>query len=282
MQDYIDAQFGGPGKGFYRIVKNPFQARKVINAGKMAVIMGIETSVPFGCTFKALPGGDVPASACTPENLDAPARRGEEDGRAPDGAGQQVRQRAVRHRRRQRRGRRRGQRRELPRDRVLLGHEALRARRPRAPTTTTSSRRRTSRPGSRTRSSARSASSSARSTCRPLPRLPAAGPLQQPRPDDARRVHHQGAREAAHDLRPRPHEREGPAVRARRRSTSSTTPASSPRTPGRRPTPTRGSTRRAASSRRTPATRPASSRSGAPTSAGPTSATTGASGTAPT
>jgi microsomal dipeptidase-like Zn-dependent dipeptidase len=52
MQDYIDAQFGGPGKGFYRIVKNPFQARKVINAGKMAVIMGIETSVPFGCTMK--------------------------------------------------------------------------------------------------------------------------------------------------------------------------------------------------------------------------------------
>jgi hypothetical protein len=52
MQDYIDAQFGGPGEGFYRIVKNPFQARKVINAGKMAVIMGIETSVPFGCTMK--------------------------------------------------------------------------------------------------------------------------------------------------------------------------------------------------------------------------------------
>ncbi|GAW51637.1 MULTISPECIES: hypothetical protein [unclassified Nocardioides] len=70
MQDYIDAQFGGPGKGFYRIVKNPFQARAVIDSGKMAVIMGIETSVPFGCTFKALPGGDVPAAACTPENLD--------------------------------------------------------------------------------------------------------------------------------------------------------------------------------------------------------------------
>jgi hypothetical protein len=70
MQNYIDAQFGGPGKGFYRIVKSPFEARKVINAGKMAVIMGIETSVPFGCTFKALPGGDVPASGCTPENLD--------------------------------------------------------------------------------------------------------------------------------------------------------------------------------------------------------------------
>jgi hypothetical protein len=70
MQDYIDAQFGGPGKGFYRIVMSPWQARKVINAGQMAVVMGIETSVPFGCTFKALPGGDVPASACTPESLD--------------------------------------------------------------------------------------------------------------------------------------------------------------------------------------------------------------------
>jgi hypothetical protein len=64
MQDYIDAQFGGPGKGFYRIVKNPFQARKVINAGKMAVIMGIETSVPFGCTMKL----DVPA--CSIADID--------------------------------------------------------------------------------------------------------------------------------------------------------------------------------------------------------------------
>jgi hypothetical protein len=50
MQDYIDAQFGGPGEGFYRIVKSPWEARRVINAGKMAVVMGIETSVPFGCT----------------------------------------------------------------------------------------------------------------------------------------------------------------------------------------------------------------------------------------
>ena len=32
--DYIDAQYGGPGKGWYRIVTNPFQARKVINAGQ--------------------------------------------------------------------------------------------------------------------------------------------------------------------------------------------------------------------------------------------------------
>ncbi|WP_395659189.1 hypothetical protein [Nocardioides sp.] len=64
MQDYIDAQFGGPGKGFYRIVRDPWQARKVINAGKMAVVMGIETSVPFGCTMKL----DVPQ--CDLEDID--------------------------------------------------------------------------------------------------------------------------------------------------------------------------------------------------------------------
>src|SRR5690606_27925568 len=52
FQRYIDAQSGGPGRGWYRIVKNPVQARKVINAGKLAVVMGIETSIPFGCTMK--------------------------------------------------------------------------------------------------------------------------------------------------------------------------------------------------------------------------------------
>lgn len=65
MQDYVDAQFGGPGKGFYRIVTNPFQARRVINAGKMAVVMGIETSVPFGCTMKV----DIPQ--CDLGDIDA-------------------------------------------------------------------------------------------------------------------------------------------------------------------------------------------------------------------
>jgi hypothetical protein len=49
LQDYVDAQHGGPGKGWYRIVTDPVQAREVINAGKLAVVMGIETSVLFGC-----------------------------------------------------------------------------------------------------------------------------------------------------------------------------------------------------------------------------------------
>lgn len=52
LERYIDAQNGGPGKGWYRIVTDPFQARQVINQGKLAVVMGIETSVPFGCSTK--------------------------------------------------------------------------------------------------------------------------------------------------------------------------------------------------------------------------------------
>ncbi len=52
FERYVDAQHGGPGRGWYRIVTNPYQARQAINAGKMAVVMGIETSLPFGCTQK--------------------------------------------------------------------------------------------------------------------------------------------------------------------------------------------------------------------------------------
>jgi hypothetical protein len=68
LQDYIDAQAGGPGLGWYRIVRSPWQARKVINAGKLAVIMGIETSVPFGCTYEKLPTGDAPQ--CNAADID--------------------------------------------------------------------------------------------------------------------------------------------------------------------------------------------------------------------
>jgi microsomal dipeptidase-like Zn-dependent dipeptidase len=52
FQDYIDAQSGGPGKGFFRIVRSPFQARKVINRGKLAVVQGMEVSEPFGCKLQ--------------------------------------------------------------------------------------------------------------------------------------------------------------------------------------------------------------------------------------
>ncbi len=67
LERYIDAQNGGPGKGWYRIVTDPFEARKVINQGKLAVVMGMETSVPFGCSTKlgkpqCIGGGDRQAA----------------------------------------------------------------------------------------------------------------------------------------------------------------------------------------------------------------------------
>jgi hypothetical protein len=49
LQRYVDAQAGGPGKGFFQIVTDPFDARRVINRGKMAVVLEIEVSEPFGC-----------------------------------------------------------------------------------------------------------------------------------------------------------------------------------------------------------------------------------------
>ena len=49
LEDYIDAQNGGPGKGWFRIVTDPFEARRVINQGKMAIVLGIEVSEPLGC-----------------------------------------------------------------------------------------------------------------------------------------------------------------------------------------------------------------------------------------
>ena len=39
----------GPGKGWFRIVDDPFQARRVINQGKLAVVLGIEVSKLFDC-----------------------------------------------------------------------------------------------------------------------------------------------------------------------------------------------------------------------------------------
>jgi microsomal dipeptidase-like Zn-dependent dipeptidase len=50
LQDYVDAQSGGPGKGWFRLVRNPSQAREVIADGKLAVVIGIESSDLFGCS----------------------------------------------------------------------------------------------------------------------------------------------------------------------------------------------------------------------------------------
>ncbi|GAA1158123.1 microsomal dipeptidase-like Zn-dependent dipeptidase [Kitasatospora gansuensis] len=49
MQAYIDTMYGGPGKGWFRIVTDTAQARQVVQQGKLAVVLGVETSEPFGC-----------------------------------------------------------------------------------------------------------------------------------------------------------------------------------------------------------------------------------------
>ncbi|HEX4842898.1 MAG TPA: peptidase M19 [Limnobacter sp.] len=52
LEAYIDAQEGGPGKGWFRIVTSPQEARQVINDGKLAVVLGIEISHLFNCGIK--------------------------------------------------------------------------------------------------------------------------------------------------------------------------------------------------------------------------------------
>lgn len=64
LQDYIDAQFGGPGKGFPRIVRSPEQARRVINDGKLAMVLGIEVSEVLDCRLH----GSAPK--CTKAQID--------------------------------------------------------------------------------------------------------------------------------------------------------------------------------------------------------------------
>jgi microsomal dipeptidase-like Zn-dependent dipeptidase len=65
MQDYIDAQSGGAGKGWFRIASTPAQVRGVAAQGKLAVVIGVESSEIFGCREI----GDVPQ--CTTSDIDA-------------------------------------------------------------------------------------------------------------------------------------------------------------------------------------------------------------------
>ena len=65
MQDYIDAQEGGPGKGFFRIVDSSTEARRVIEDGKMAVVFGTENEKIFDC------GEFLDQPECTREHIDA-------------------------------------------------------------------------------------------------------------------------------------------------------------------------------------------------------------------
>jgi microsomal dipeptidase-like Zn-dependent dipeptidase len=50
LQDYVDAQSGGPGQGWLRLVSDPAQARRAIGRGQLAVLVGVEASNAFGCS----------------------------------------------------------------------------------------------------------------------------------------------------------------------------------------------------------------------------------------
>lgn len=65
LQAYVDHLAGGTGKGWFRIVTDPSQARSVIEEGKLAVVLGVEASEPFGCKQTlGVPG-------CTKADIDA-------------------------------------------------------------------------------------------------------------------------------------------------------------------------------------------------------------------
>jgi hypothetical protein len=50
LEHYVDAQSGGPGQGWFRIVRNPAQAEQAMARGKLAVIIGIESSDLSNCS----------------------------------------------------------------------------------------------------------------------------------------------------------------------------------------------------------------------------------------
>ncbi len=76
MQAYIDARAGGAGKGWFRVVGSPAEAREVIAEGKLAVILGIETSDLFDCHLTPRPGGPVCDAAFIEAQLDTYWDRG--------------------------------------------------------------------------------------------------------------------------------------------------------------------------------------------------------------
>ena len=76
MERYIDARAGGAGQGWFRVVRTPAEARSVIEAGAMAVVLGIETSDLFDCHLTPRPGAPDCDPAFIEAQLDAYYERG--------------------------------------------------------------------------------------------------------------------------------------------------------------------------------------------------------------
>jgi hypothetical protein len=109
MERYIDAQAGGPGLGWFRVVHTPAEAREVIAGGKLAVVLGIETSNLFDC--KLTPGGRPDLRRGLRRVAARPLLRPRRAGHLP---GPQVRQQVLARRRRPRLHRARQLRQQRP------------------------------------------------------------------------------------------------------------------------------------------------------------------------
>lgn len=69
LERYIDAQYGGTGRGWFRIVTGPIEAARVVRSGKLAVIIGVESSDLFGCSQR------LGQAACGRADIDASIAR---------------------------------------------------------------------------------------------------------------------------------------------------------------------------------------------------------------
>ena len=70
LERYVDAQAGGPGRGWLRVVTSPAEAREVIADGRLAIVLGIETSNLFDCLLTPRDGQPVCDEAFVRAQLD--------------------------------------------------------------------------------------------------------------------------------------------------------------------------------------------------------------------
>ena len=198
LQDYIDAQFGGPGKGFLRIVKTPAEARKVINEGKLGD--GARRSRSPRCSTAASSTARRSAHAAQIDSeldkLYAAGVRSLFPVHKFDNALGGTHFDSGTHRRAR-------QHRQQVRHRPVLGGQPLRRRRP---------RQRADQPDRRARRHdlhALRTGADAAAVPGPAAGLSARAALQPEGPHRARRARDPRDDAARHDRRDRPHEREG-------------------------------------------------------------------------
>jgi microsomal dipeptidase-like Zn-dependent dipeptidase len=70
LEAQLDQQAGGPGQGWYRIVRSAEEAASVIEAGKLAVLLGIEVDYLFG-SYIPDPLGNPTPNLLTPDQVKA-------------------------------------------------------------------------------------------------------------------------------------------------------------------------------------------------------------------